>query len=61
MEDPDTDDALLTATEKARAAAERLRKTQVESPAIVPEARTVDRRVEDVHVLAGDAAAAAED
>ena len=56
----DTDDALLTATERARQAEQRLVETSVEDPDIVPQAKKVHQRAEDVDELAQDAAGEAE-
>ena len=56
----DTDDALITATERARQAEQRLVETSVENPDIVPQAHKVYQRAEDVDVLARDAAGEAE-
>ena len=61
MTNPEIDEALMTATEKVKLAEERLRQTPVESPDIVPKAYTVERRAEDVHALAEDAAQADEE
>ena len=52
----DTDDALLTATERARQAEQRLVETSVEDPDIVPQAKKVYQRAEDIDELAHDAA-----
>jgi len=56
MYDRDTDDALVTATERARRAEERLVGTPPEDPAIVPKAKNVYQRAEEVNELAGDPA-----
>ena len=56
MDDPNVDDALLTATDRAREAAEQFQEMPIESPELVPEARKVEHRIEDVSVLAEDAA-----
>jgi hypothetical protein len=53
--DQDIDDALQTATGHAREAEERLIQKPPESPELVSEARTVEHRAEDIHVLAVDA------
>lgn len=55
MNNPDADDALLTATERAREAEERLIETPPEDPAIVPTAQQVYQRAEEVDELARDA------
>ena len=60
MDDPNVDDALVTATERVQEAAEKLRDTPIESPELVPGAEAVERRAEDVHVLAEDAVEEAE-
>ena len=56
MTDRDTDDALVTAAERARQAEERLIGTPPEDPALVPKAKTVYQRAEEVNELAADAA-----
>ena len=56
MSNRDTDDALVTAAERARQAEERLIGTLPEDPALVPKAKTVHQRAEEVNELAGDAA-----
>jgi hypothetical protein len=56
MADPDVDDALLTAAERAREAQEHLAQTPPEDPAIVPKAHKVYQRAEEVDELAEDAA-----
>lgn len=61
MSHPGTDDALLTAAERARQAEEQLVATPPEDPAIVPNARNVYQRAEEVNELAGDAAEEATD
>ncbi len=55
MDDPSIDDAIETAARHAREAAEEMSETPVSSPEIVAEARIVDRRVEDLDLLAQDA------
>ena len=60
MSDPDIDDALLTAAERARQAEQGLRETPPEDPTIVPKAHKVYQRAEDVGELAGDAVEDAE-
>lgn len=52
----ENDDALLTATERTRQAEKRLVETPAEDPAIVPKARTVYQRAEEVDELAKDVA-----
>ena len=54
------DDAIDTATRHTREAEERLRGKPIESPEIVTDARTVERRTDDLHELARDAAEEAE-
>jgi hypothetical protein len=61
MDDPNTDDALLTAADRARQAEERFIETPPEDPAIVPKARKVYQRAEEVDELAKDAAEGTED
>jgi hypothetical protein len=56
MNDPDTDDALLTAAERARQAEKRFVETTPEDPAIVPKAERVYQRAEEIDDLAHDAA-----
>jgi hypothetical protein len=53
---PEIDAALETATERTRDAEERLIDEPIESPAIVPRARIVERRAVDLHLLAEEAA-----
>jgi hypothetical protein len=53
--DPNLDHAIETAAEHTREAEERLIQEPVESPEVVTEARTVERRAEDLHELAEDA------
>lgn len=60
MDDRPIDDALMTATNRARQAEEQLIGTPIESPEIVTEAHKVERRAEDVEALARDAAEAAD-
>ena len=50
------DDALVSATERAREAQEDFRETKPEDPAIVPNAHKVVQRAEEVDELAKDAA-----
>ena len=52
----DLDDAVHTAATRASEAEERLIEKPIESPEIVVEAYTVEHRVEDLDVLAQDAA-----
>ena len=54
MDNPD--DALLTATDRAREAQEDLRETPPGDPEIVPNANRVYQRAEEVDELAKDAA-----
>jgi hypothetical protein len=54
--DPDVDAAIETAASRTREAQERLIEKESESVAIVPEARVVERRAEDLHDLASTAA-----
>ena len=49
------DEALLTATERAREAQEDFRETKPHDPAIVPNAHKVVQRAEEVDELAKDA------
>ena len=58
--DPSLDDAIETAAERTRDAEERLRLKPLDFPELVDDARTVDRRTEDLHELALDAKDAAE-
>jgi hypothetical protein len=60
MDDPDVDDALLTAAERAREAEKRLTETPPEDPTIVPKAEKVHQRAEEVDELAQDAVEDAE-
>jgi hypothetical protein len=50
------DAALEIATERTKDAEERLIDEPIESPAIVPKARKVEHRAEDLHLLAQEAA-----
>ena len=59
MDDPNVDDALITAAERVQETVERLRETPIESPELVPGAEAVEQRAEDAHLLAKDAAQAA--
>lgn len=61
MDDPNVDDALITAAERVQDAAERLREMPIESPELVPGAEAVEQRAEDAQVLAKDAAQAAQE
>jgi hypothetical protein len=56
MSDRDTDDALVSATDRARQAEEQFVGTPPEDPAIVPKAKTVYQRAEEINELAADAA-----
>ena len=56
----ETDDALVTATQRARQAEQRLVETPVEDPDIVPQAHKAYQRAEDVNALAQDATGEAE-
>jgi uncharacterized protein (DUF58 family) len=56
MDDPNTDDALLAAAERAREAEVGLLETSLADPAIVPKAHKVYQRAEEVDELAKDAA-----
>ncbi len=58
--DPNLDHAIETAAERTREAEERLLQTPLEDPEIVVGAHEVERRAEDLDVLAGDAARKAE-
>jgi hypothetical protein len=58
--DPNLDQAIETAVERTREAEERLIEKPIESPDIVIEAHTVERRAEDLTELASDAARDAE-
>lgn len=53
--DEELDDAIETAVERAREAQERFREKSINSPEIVQEARVVEDRTDDIHVLAEDA------
>jgi hypothetical protein len=56
MNDPETDDALLTAAERAREAEERFTETPPQDPSLVRKAQKVYQRAEEVDDLAQDAA-----
>ena len=56
----DIDDAIETAAKHAREAEERLIQRPIDSPEIVADAHVVDRRAEDIHLLAKDAVDEAE-
>ena len=60
MDDPNRDDALLTAAERAREAQQRLDEMPIESPELVDGAHEVKHRSEDLGELAQDAVRRAE-
>ena len=55
MNDRDTDDALRTATERARQAEKKFVETPPEDPTLVPKAERVYQRAEEIDDLAHDA------
>jgi hypothetical protein len=59
--DRNTDDAIETAERHAREAEERFVREPLDSPRLVPKARTVENRAADLHELAADAADEAAD
>jgi hypothetical protein len=56
MDDPNTDDALLAAADRAREAEEGLLETPLADPAIVSKAHKVNQRAEEIDELAKAAA-----
>jgi hypothetical protein len=54
--DDELDEAIVTATDRTKRAAERVANDPIASPEILEDATAAENRAEDLHLLAADAA-----